>query len=284
MYLRVYRFGWRKLEEIDCELDILAHLARQSIPVCSPLKSEDGRSIMQLECAEGTRYAVLFDTAAGSIVEYDDYKDDLAFAYGVGAGSLARGMIGYDGQMDRKPLDVDTLIFYPLEQIRRVFGNRLEDQAYLARIGENIAKQIQSKSGLTLGFCHGDLHGQNANLQSGAFTFFDFDCCGWGYSAYDPATFAWVFLMRRARPSIVARLLGEFLRGYETQISLTPGDLSSIGYFIGARQLWFMGLQTELAKRTGELALAGRFFEREMALLKHCEAHVFGRSPEDWTK
>jgi thiamine kinase-like enzyme len=42
-------------------------------------------------------------------------------------------------------------------------------------------------AGLEIGFCHGDFHGGNACQKDGSFTFYDFDCCGWGYRAYDLA-------------------------------------------------------------------------------------------------
>ena len=63
------------------------------------------------------------------------------------------------------------------------------------------------------GFCHGDFHAANAHLTEGnTVTFFDFDCCGFGYRAYDIAIFKWD-----------SRLMGKeketerweaFLRGY----------------------------------------------------------------------
>ena len=44
-------------------------------------------------------------------------------------------------------------------------------------------------SALQPGFCHGDASGGNAHISGRTITFFDFDCCGCGFRAYDVAVY-----------------------------------------------------------------------------------------------
>src|SRR5688500_499926 len=100
-----------------------------------------------------------------------------------------------------------------------------------------------------MGFCHGDLHGGNACETGGAFTFYDFDCCGWGYRAYDLAVFPWAFAVRRETAERVKAMGRAFLKGYARRRTLGPADVEAIAAFVAIRQIWLMGLHIGLGDR-----------------------------------
>ena len=74
-----------------------------------------------------------------------------------------------------------------------MIAHRPEDVAYVMALGDRLRDRLQAMVDLEIGFCHGDFHGWNACEKDGSFTFYDFDCCGWGYRAYDLAVFPWAF-------------------------------------------------------------------------------------------
>ena len=55
--LRVYRYGWRTVDEIEAELDLLLHLGRRGLPVSVPVPANNGTLHFALEAPEGERHA-----------------------------------------------------------------------------------------------------------------------------------------------------------------------------------------------------------------------------------
>src|SRR5207253_3151224 len=93
---------------------------------------------------------------------------------------------------------------------------------------------------LEMGICHGDLHGGNACLgPDGRLTFFDFDCCGVGYRAYEVAVFRWAAEFFHPDQKGEARW-GAFLRAYTARRTLAELDLAAVPLFVAARQFWLM--------------------------------------------
>jgi Ser/Thr protein kinase RdoA (MazF antagonist) len=43
-----------------------------------------------------------------------------------------------------------------------------------------LSECLEAATGLTQGFCHGDLSSSNIHFEGERATVFDFDCCGWG--------------------------------------------------------------------------------------------------------
>jgi Ser/Thr protein kinase RdoA (MazF antagonist) len=50
--------------------------------------------------------------------------------------------------------------------------------------------------------------------RDGCFTFYDFDCCGWGCRAYDSAIFPWAFAIRESVRERIEAMGHAFLKGY----------------------------------------------------------------------
>ncbi len=64
--LRVYRSGWRTLENIRYEIDVLCHLYRKGVQVSIPLPRKNGNYVNSVEAPEGTRYIVYICTREGA--------------------------------------------------------------------------------------------------------------------------------------------------------------------------------------------------------------------------
>ena len=83
------------------------------------------------------------------------------------------------------------MIEEPLKRIKPYLKDRESDWKFLssyASILTNNISSIQSEL-LDIGLCHGDFHNGNAHVLNGELTFFDFDCCGIGFRAYDLAVY-----------------------------------------------------------------------------------------------
>ena len=189
-----YRTGWRSLSDISYEIDVLNHLGNKGVPISKPLPQKDGRFIQSLSAPEGGRYVVLFTYAAGNDLSYEKEAETKAFNYGKSVAKIHNAVQDFTSLHARFSLDLNHLVNEPLKSIGPMLSYRREDWGYLQYLADKIRHQLSElpSDALEQGFCHGDFHGGNAHIaDDGTITFFDFDCCGWGWRAYDIAVFRW---------------------------------------------------------------------------------------------
>jgi Ser/Thr protein kinase RdoA (MazF antagonist) len=281
-FLRVYRHRWRSREQIETEIAILSHLARYGVSVSVPLARVDGQSLTPVECAEGRRWGVLFTSARGKELDQKAYTEALAEGYGAAAAAIHGAADGFDGHRRRPPLDLDELLERPLGLVLSMIAHRADDVSYVMELGDRLRRRIQDTPGLEVGFCHGDLHGQNAGEDSGSFTFYDFDCCGWGYRAYDMAVFPWAFAVNEAAPERIETMGRAFLVGYMRQRRLSDIDVASIPAFVAVREIWLMGLHIGLGDRFGWGWINDRYFDRRLKFLRAWQKSFLDRPAAAW--
>src|SRR5262249_16823240 len=160
-------------------------------------------------------------------------------------------------------LDLHHLIDGPLKAIRPRMAHRVEDTLYLERLAEKIRGALTRLplTSLEQGFCHGDLYASNAHLaDDGTLIFFDFDCCGCGWRAYDLASFRWA---ARVQKKERARWK-PFLAGYRKERQLNEIDVEAVPIFVGVRNLWIMGLHAENTLDWGIGWMNEAYFDRAL--------------------
>jgi Ser/Thr protein kinase RdoA (MazF antagonist) len=152
-----------------------------------------------------------------------------------------------------------TLIRSPLEQFPAL-RDRCET------VVKEIRRQLDAcrRQTLDFGFCHGDLHYGNARIRDGQAVFFDFDCCGMGFRAYDLATFQWAARIRGQEKTTWAH----FIEGYRVVRSLTVAELSAIPTFVALRHLWIMGVNARNAAFSGSELQSEQSFEKNVSFLE----------------
>lgn len=267
-FLRIYRAGWRSREEIETEIGMLQHLARVNVKVSVPVARTDDEMLTLLDCAEGKRWAVLCTAAPGEEVDFKSYSQEHATQYGEAAAEIHRAAESFEGRPLRVPLDLALLLDRPLALIETAISHRADDILFVMDLGDRLRNTVESTAGLEIGFCHGDLHGHNAAYKGNTFTFYDFDCCGWGYRAYDLAVFPWAFALNEQAPERIKSMGRAFLKGYMRCRSLGHVDIAAIPAFVAIRQVWLMGLHIGLADRFGWGWLNDHYFDRHVKVLR----------------
>ena len=191
-YLRVYRSAWRNREEISYELDALLHLQRKGFPAAYPLPRLDGDYLFPLEAPEGRRYAAVFCEAPGEELSYDETPADVAYRYARAVASMHNALDDFSSSHQRTAFDLEYLIETSLRYVEPYLASQPEQWTALCQIAGRVQDGILAAGVLEQGFVHGDLQGYHANqTPDGKLTFYDFDCCGPGYRAYDLAVFRW---------------------------------------------------------------------------------------------
>ena len=269
-YLRAYRKQWRTIEDIRYELDVLNHLKHKGFPAAQPIPYNDGNYFCAIPAPEGLRYLALFTEAVGKEISYDQDPAQTARRYGQSVAQMHHALEDFSSPYSRFHLDMAHFIDQPLHHIEPLLSYRPEDWDYLrpfaGRLRQELLKLPASK--LEQGFCHGDLQGYHANVDSsGTLTFFDFDCGGYGYRAYDLAVFLWCCRLEDA----VDLRWDAFLNAYRQSRRIGDLDVQAVGLFVCARYLWHIGVHTQNSPDWGIGFLNDVYFDTHLKRLRDAE-------------
>ena len=269
--LRIYRKDWRTLSQINFEIDALNYLYDKGAKVSYPVKRLDGEYVTTLNTPEGLRYALVTSFAEGEVLSYDEEQD--AYLYGVNVADIHLLSTGFSSEYSRFELDHIHLLSEPLKYIRPFLTHRPECWMFMEKFGALLLDIIMNtdQERVDYGLCHGDFHGWNAHKSSNGITFFDFDCCGYGWRAYDIAVFRWGARLRHKE----YERWEAFVKGYETKRKISSIDLKLTTTFLAIRNIWLMGLHMGNAKDFGRGWLDDTYIDRHINFLKAIEEEYF---------
>jgi Ser/Thr protein kinase RdoA (MazF antagonist) len=270
-YLRAYRRQWRTLADIQYELDVLNHLKRKAFPAVHPIRYRDGQYFCTVTAPEGRRYLALFKEAPGPEITYAHEPAKVARRYGQAVAHMHNAVADFSSPHPRFHKDLEHFVDRPLHNIGPFLAHRPEEWAYLQQFAATLRERLLAlpASQLEQGFCHGDLQGYHAKVApDGTLTFYDFDCGGYGYRAYDLAVFLWCC---RLEDAIAARW-DSFLGGYREIRSIGDLDVQAVPLFVCARYLWHMGVHTQNSPDWGIGFLNEEYFDDHFKRLRNAEA------------
>jgi Ser/Thr protein kinase RdoA (MazF antagonist) len=270
-YLRAYRLRWRTRADIHYELDVLNHLHHKGFPAVRPVPHTDAGFTCALSAPEGTRYLALFTEAPGPEISYDHEPEAMARRYGHAVAQMHNALDDFSSPHPRFHKDIAHFVDKPLCTIEPFLAHRPDDWATVREVAETLRQRIVTlpASALEQGVCHGDLQGYHANVApDGTLTFFDFDCGGYGYRAYDLAVFLWCCRLEDA----IAIRWEPFLRAYRETRSIRDLDVQAVPLFVCARYLWHMGVHTQNAPDWGSGFLNDAYFDTHLKRLRDAAA------------
>jgi len=249
--LKVYAPGERSSDDLGYEVDLLLH--------------RDGRFTGLLRTARDDRHAILYTYAPG---DPPPWPPDAAYyrPYGRAVAAIHTGLDDFASAYPRAPLDLEHLIEEPMRAILPFLQHRPDDADYLQRRADDLVGRVRPVAGdLEWGACHGDFQGANCHATAdGTVTFFDFDCCGAGWRAYDLATFRWAVTMNGADDA----LWTAFFAGYRDRRSIRAADVDVIPTFVPIRHLWWMGTHVRHRSTWGAAWQGDPYFDRGLAFLR----------------
>jgi len=270
-YLRAYRIQWRTLADIQYELDLLNHLKHKGFPAAQPVPYRDGLCFCAVPAPEGQRYLALFTEAPGREISYADEPEQVAQSYGHAVARMHNALNDFASPHPRFHLDIAHFVDRPLHFIEPFLAHRPDDWAYVRRFAETLRDRLLllPAGRLEQGACHGDLQGYHANVVSdGTMTFFDFDCGGYGYRAYDLAVFLWCCRLQDA----VAARWASFLAAYRQMRYIAELDLQAVPLFVCARYLWHIGVHTQNSPDWGIDFLNDEYWNTHLKRLRDAAA------------
>ena len=242
---RVYQQGDRlKRTEGDYlfELDWLNFLHENDMPVTYPIPRRDGRFLGRLQAPEGLRYYVLFNFAEGKPLSLDD-RDEL-FVCGAQMARIHKMSNNYENPHKRAPMDLKFLVDKPVERLTRLWQNddTLDENLDTVLMAASEAKaemleilENEDNTDDGWGLIGGDFHhGSTFITDDRQITFFNFDWCGYGWRAYDIAT----FLLNTNLMHLSEEMTDAFFAGYYSERPLSSNEHAAISPLLTIRRVW----------------------------------------------
>jgi Ser/Thr protein kinase RdoA (MazF antagonist) len=270
-FLRIGREGRRRLVDADTEAKVLVQARAAGAPVAVAERGRNGRFAQRLVTPEGVRAVLLFRAAPGQ-----DAQETPAHACAQGVALAQIHAVALDMKMTSRMrrLDVEGLIGVPTNRALAELCERPALASQLERVAEGTMRHIELlQAELTLGFCHGDFHGYNAAIEGSTATVFDFDEGGFGWIAYDLATFLWARLMSESRRP----MWWHFVAGYRSRGELTQANWKALEALLVTRELWSIGAWAEGAAHWGRQWFGSSGIEERIALLARRFDSMSGR-------
>lgn len=256
--MRVYRHNLRKREHIEFELAALTHLWQQGVNVARPVEKKTGGHICEVVASEGRRFVILTTSARGSTPNYSD--PEIVREFGASVANIHQSSDNFSTSFSRPRLELDHLLEKPLAIIRPCMSERPDDLEFFIETADKMRSAVMAlpTSSLDIGFCHGDIHGGNVHHKNDVYTHFDFDCCGFGYRAFDLATYLWSSRLSDTEQDRWPL----FIEGYQSVRKISDADLTLAEHLVALRHLWWMALIIDVSESRLGL-LRGRFFDNQ---------------------
>jgi len=241
--LRIYKHNWRSIESIETEIKFIQFLSESGISVSYPIQDLTKNFIQSINAFEGIRYAVLFSFAEGE--QKRKLTNEQAYLLGIEIGKIHKLSENRSFGNTAHNYDIKNQFNISLQTLKPILTHHIEQYEYINRLQTEFVNKFNSvdKSQLATGICHGDLQAENFHVDSkDQFTFFDFDFFGSGYLIYDIGVFIWYDHKNKPK-----EIIASFLKGYQTQRTLTKDELELLPYFSTLRALFQMTLYCKIS-------------------------------------
>lgn len=219
-YLRLTSSCDRAMEQIEAELDFIAHLHRGGVSVMLPVPSTAGRFIEEIPFANNLLFGCVFEEAEGEGFRYDSAKfnKEHFILRGRTLGQIHVLSKAYvpSGRFRRFAWNEDKLLLEVDEYLPK--SERVVWRAY-SELRERL--QDYPKSEQNYGLIHGDFGETNYRYRDDQLNIFDFDDCCYHWFVYDLAITIYPHGWRKEGLQLLDWLLDGYHENMGLDVSLT---------------------------------------------------------------
>lgn len=251
-YLRLTSSSHRTKEQIEAELDFIAHLRRGGIHAAPPVPSTAGALIEELALAEALVFACVFEEAEGERFRYDSsrFSEEHFRLRGETLGRIHALSKVYAPRAGARRFDWEED-----ELLSEAEGLLPRSEMVVLRAYLELRERLQSypKSKESFGLIHGDFGETNYRCGDGRLHIFDFDDSSYHWFIYDLA----VSIYPHGRKPEGLRLLNRLLEGYAafSRLDVTLEEITMFCrwrlvymFLVYARKWGFENLSDEKAR------------------------------------
>jgi len=246
-FFKVYRYGFRTIDEIRAEIQLLIILKDSDILATVPVMKIDGEYISLIKVTEGLRYGVLYTSAGVKSPEQVKETDEYNRRLGRYIGSIHKAWDRIDYPVNRWHLDIDSFIDKSMDHIRTYRQWYAFDIDFLEEVAIKTKERINSafhRNKAGYGICHGDFNPGNIRFDPNDNpVLFDFDFCGYGWRIYDISVYINAFSLGWDRTGMEKRKRrrDSFLEGYRAIMSLSDIEFEKMYLFVPFRRIFNIG-------------------------------------------
>ena len=229
----------RSVEQIQAELDWVAYLAANGVPVCQPLESIDNRLVEPLFPNNGDKRSfalILFEKAEGDRLKPEECTDNFVQRWGEVIGRMHSLTRAYKPGVNRRHHWYSDTDLIPANSI-------IESQPLVAERIDSQINEIRSlvENSTRYGLVHSDLHHGNFFIYNGNLKLFDTDDCHYDYFLNDLAMpLYYTFHDERIghhSPEFARVFWRNLLAGYNRHFSVEKGMLENLPSFLKLREM-----------------------------------------------
>lgn len=230
---RVWRTGWRSLDDVEYELGFLEHLDKANVAVANVIRTKTEELYFTVNAPEGPRAVALFSWANGG--KFGD-TPTVETAHQIGAlfaRMHAEGTHYKPAKSRRTNLPSDYIDNLPY--LKKLVSDRPKDIALYESISSSLHDAVQAAASRDLPFGpgHGDFHFNNVHVErAGDITLLDFDNSGEDYLIQDIACFVWA----NGYGKFDSKYAQGFLDGYASERPLTSDERDLLPLFLLAKE------------------------------------------------
>jgi len=278
---RIYSLNWRTEKEISAEIGFLHLLREKNIPVSYPVGDKRGGMIQRLPAPEGERFGVLFTYAPGEKIH--SVSAELHYQIGVILGKLHA--VTRDLPLERVVYTTEILLAEPMEQIKRFLATDTPEWAFMEEARDFITGQLNGADPAQLrrGGVHLDIWFDNLNIsKAGEVTLFDFDFCGNGLLALDPAYYVLQLHNIEKDEQERAGKVEHFLRGYESVTPLSEEERRLLPMLGICMYFFYLGVQCRRYENWSNTFLSEDYLKRFINVLvkKYYDLYRLGKTAQ----
>lgn len=269
--LYVYRHGQRSAEEVCAEWQFVDYLYASGVSVAPAVCRKSGDYLLSVLAPEGIRLGVLTQFAGGVILRR---RPSIAAVRAYGQ-IIARIHVLSDLMpftLNRPALNFEKMMQDSVTIFEKEVFNRPGDWAYLRESAEVLQLRFGAlhNGELSYGMIHGDVIRANALIaDNGQVTVLDFDFCGFGWRAYDVAS----YLLTIRNTLQEQEFEKAFLEGYEEIRPLASKEKEALPLFEAIRAIFSIGTLAKNIEYWGSQYFYA-FVDNDLAALKRCMSQI----------
>ena len=245
LFLRLHRFGKRSEVSLKAEAQMLDLWNQVGQPVTKALRAPDGEQVIPVQAPEGIRYITLIEEAEGK--SNPTPPPALLHRAGRTLAELHQTALRFP-QTDTLPYyDLEYCINESVNEIAQFLHSRPEVRnlsIFYQKLAITLLRKLSEAplESFKWGLIHGDfLHGNFFFNKEGKLSIFDFDRIGYGWHAFEIATYTGHLTVHRIvkdHNELYQSISKCFLKGYEEVAPLNQSERELLPYFYLMRRLW----------------------------------------------
>lgn len=258
----------KTLKDLEFEIRYVLYLKANNILVSFPLKTISNKHFICIDYPEGKKLAILINYIEGNKLKY--ISNDV-YLFGRNVAKLHKVSNSFSiPATKQKKYNIFEIFLEKkiiIEDFLRQYHYRYLN--FFSSFSNNLLSLKNIK--FSEGYCHNDLHTDNAKETDGSIYLFDFDFSGYGYVIYELSVFKWSCILNNK-----INIWKDFIKGYKSILAVNVQELEYIYSFVAIRDIIIMSFYINRINILGHKAISSTYIKERMEFLINLNKQIGG--------